>query len=76
MKNEKTFRKAQWQFIICSMVAYAFRGVLDHKRLYAGHGLSAVREDADALDTPEGAGDQDVHLAHLRTRLQDQVSTE
>ena len=24
MKNEKAFRKAQWQFIVCSMIAYAF----------------------------------------------------
>jgi len=24
MKNEKAFRRAQWRFIVCSMVAYAF----------------------------------------------------
>ena len=24
MKDEHAFRKAQWRFILCSMVAYAF----------------------------------------------------
>ena len=24
MKDEKAFRKAQWRFILCSMIAYSF----------------------------------------------------
>ena len=40
------------------------RRVLDRQRLDPGHGLPALRKDAHALDTSQGAGYEDVDLEH------------